>query len=149
MNYGLEGGAELRFYQRRKNRTQLSAEGFYLGVGLDGGYTSFKHLDQYYSKTGSGMKEVTEEYDRIRTGIYFITGAQTKLGEKLFFDVNIGMGWSNVSVNPTNPIQEDPLWTKEDLYYNGNPFFSLYRDGKYQGFYMPVSFGIGYNFATE
>ncbi len=148
MNYGLEGGAELRFYQRRKNREQLSAEGFYLGVGLDGGFTSFTHLDQYYS-SGVGTKEVSTDYERIRTGIYFLLGAQTKLGEKLFFDVNVGMGWSNVSVKPSEAIAEDPQWTKEDLYYNGNPFFSLYRDGKYQGFYMPVSFGIGYNFATE
>lgn len=146
MNYGAEVGAELRFYQRKRNETTVNAEGFFIGVGLDGGYVNFNHLDQYWSNLGGGMKEVNQEYDRVRTGIYFLTGAQTKLGEKLFFDVNVGLGWSNINVSAVNPEPEDPNWNYNG-FSNSSPFYLLYQPGKGQRFYMPVSFGIGYNFA--
>ncbi len=146
INYGIEGGAELRFYQRKKGR-DLSAEGFFLGVGLDGGYVSFNRLEQYYSNIGSGNKEVDTQYDRIRTGIYFLSGAQTKLGEKLYFDVSVGMGWSNVSIETNEPTSADPNWIKDNQFCG--IFYILYEEGKYQQFYMPVSFSIGYNFGSR
>lgn len=146
MNYGAEVGAELRFYQRKRNESVVNAEGFFIGVGLDGGYVNFNHLDQYWSNLGGGNKEINQEYGRVRTGIYFLTGAQTKLGEKLFFDVNVGLGWSNVNVSEVDPQPEDPNWNYAG-FSNSSPFYLLYQPGKGQRFYMPVSFGIGYNFA--
>ena len=148
MNYGLEAGAELRFYQRRRGKETVNAEGFFIGVGLDGGYVNFNHLDQYWSNLGGGNKEVNAEYSRVRTGIYFLSGAQTKLGEKLYFDVNVGLGWSNVNVSEVNPEPEDPNWNYNG-FSNSSPFYLLYERGKGQRFYMPVSFGIGYNFGSE
>ncbi len=150
MNYGIEGGAELRFYQRRRNKKELAAEGFYMGVGLDGGYVNFSREEQYYSKWGSGINQTaTSDYGRTRTGIYFLSGAQSKLGQKLYFDVNIGLGWSNVNVKETDTdLQGNP----EDFNKYApdfNPFYILYEEGKYQRFYMPVSFGIGYNFGSK
>jgi hypothetical protein len=147
MNYGVEGGAELRFYQPRRNKKELLAEGFYMGVGLDGGYSNFNKLDYYQSNFGAN-KEVDQEYERIRTGIYFLSGAQTKLGDKLYFDINVGLGWSNVNVKEVNPPADDPSFYKwnEGFY---NVFYILYEEGKYQRFYMPVSFGIGYNFGSK
>ena len=147
MNYGIEGGAELRFYQPRRNKKELLAEGFYMGVGLDGGYSNFNKLDYYYSNFGA-IKEVDQEYSRVRTGIYFLSGAQTKLGDKLYFDVNVGLGWSNVDVKEVNPPADDPNFYKSpEREYN--IFYILYDEGKYQRFYMPVSFGIGYNFGNK
>ena len=147
MNYGVEGGAELRFYQPRRNKAGLLAEGFYMGVGLDGGYSNFNKIDLYYSNFGAN-KEVDQEYSRVRTGIYFLTGAQTKLGDKLYFDVNVGLGWSNVNVQEVNPPASDPNFFKNGSEFY-NVFYILYEEGKYQRFYMPVSFGIGYNFGTN
>ena len=123
------------------------AEGFYMGVGLDGGYSNFNKLDYYYSNFGAN-KEVDQEYSRVRTGIYFLSGAQTKLGDKLYFDVNVGLGWSNVDVKEVNPPADDPNFYKSpEREYN--IIYILYDEGKYQRFYMPVSFGIGYNFGNK
>jgi hypothetical protein len=147
INYGIEGGAELRFYQKNKRRTKLAAEGFFIGVGLDGGYVNFNRTEKYFSSIGFGNKEVDTEYNRIRTGIYFLSGAQTKLGEKLYFDVNVGMGWSNVSVETNEPTSKDSDWRLDQRFCG--LFYILYEEGKYQQFYMPVSFSIGYNFGSK
>lgn len=146
MNYGVEGGIELRFYQQRREATSLAAEGVFIGVGLDGGYVNFEKLDQYNFVSGGAQKESINEYSRVRTGIYFMLGAQTKLGEKLYFDVNVGMGWSNVNVSEVNPETDGTLVKRE---VSTSPFYSLYEEGKYQRYYMPVSFGLGYNFGNR
>ncbi len=146
MNYGIEVGAELRFYQSWITDKELGAEGFYLGVGLDGGYVSFSKLDQYYANFGGVNKESLNDYSRVRTGIYFLTGAQSKLGDKLYFDVSFGMGWSNVNVSEDDP-ETNQNYNKNT--YIDSPFYSLYREGKSQRFYLPVSFGLGYNFGNK
>ena len=73
-------------------------------------------------------------------------GAQTKLADKLYFDVNVGMGWSNVNVSELDPETDANLVKRNNI---GSPFYSLYQEGKYQKFYMPVSFGLGYNFGNK
>jgi hypothetical protein len=146
MNYGVEGGIELRFYQQRRHATSLAAEGIFIGVGIDGGYVSFDKEDEYYFTNGGGNKTSINQYSRVRTGIYFMLGAQTKLADKLYFDVNVGMGWSNVNVSELDPETDANLVKRNNI---DSPFYSLYQDGKYQKFYMPVSFGLGYNFGNK
>ncbi|MFB1003188.1 MAG: hypothetical protein QMC70_03500, partial [Bacteroidia bacterium] len=70
INYGIEAGAELRFYQRKRNANTLLAEGLYLGIGIDGGYTNFNRVVEYRANNFSGGQEVDTEFSRIRTGIY-------------------------------------------------------------------------------
>lgn len=146
MNYGLEVGAELRFYQRKRNSTNLLAEGLYLGVGLDGGYTNFNRVLDYRSETFTGGKEIDTEFNRTRTGIYALLGGQAKLGEKLYFDANFGLGWSNVNVNPTTNTTQPGFFQPSEI---NEIFFLLYREGKAQRLYTPVSVSIGYNFGNR
>jgi hypothetical protein len=146
MNYGIEGGAELRFYQKRRNKEVPIAEGFYLGVGLDGGYVSFSRTDEYYLPGNNAFKEIDNDYDRVRTGIYFLMGAQSKIGEKLYFDVNLGMGWSNVNVTQTSA---NLAGNYQKSSADNGLFYSLYNEGKGQRLYIPISVGLGYNFGTR
>ena len=147
MNYGLEAGAELRFYQRKRHAEILLPEGLYVGVGLDGGYVNFNRLEQYRAIYFSGGKEVDVEYNRIRTGIYATLGGQTKLGENLYFDANFGVGWSNVNVSAVNTPDTEGFFLQSN---NINELFFLhYREGKGQRIYMPISVSIGYNFGTR
>jgi hypothetical protein len=145
VDYGIEGGAELRFYQFGRNQGQLLAEGFYFGVGLDGGMTKFELNEEYTLTNGDIVNELTA-YDRVRTGIHFMLGGQSKLGEKLYFDVNMGLGWSNINVKETNPVT---LTDRTNNGVNLNPFLSLYNKGKSQRAYVPLSFGLGYNFGNR
>lgn len=148
VDYGIEGGVELRFYQRKRNRPQLLAEGFYMGVALDGGYTSFSSNTRYYKSNYNdpGDYEITQmnDYERIRTGISFLLGGQAKLGERLFFDGNIGIGWSNVNVTDSGDNEAPAGYNASGS--SLNPFFLHFEEGKGQRFYMPLSFGVGYNF---
>jgi uncharacterized protein YifE (UPF0438 family) len=145
MKYGLEAGTELRFYQVRRNRDLPIAEGFFMGVGIDGGFVSFNKTEEYYSNFGS-VREIDNSYNRVRTGIYLLAGAQSRLGSKLFFDVNMGMGWSNVNVKQTNT--EDLGTYQKNTDYT-SPFYLLYNEGKGQRFYMPVTISLGYNFGKR
>jgi len=144
VNYGIEGGAELRFYQYGRNKGQLLPEGFYFGVGLDGGYTNFQLNEEYRLANGDLINELTP-YERVRTGIHFMLGGQSKLGEKLYFDVNMGLGWSNINVTASDPEQPNRINQGVNL----NPFLSLYNKGKSQRAYVPLSFGLGYNFGNR
>jgi hypothetical protein len=73
-------------------------------------------------------------------------GAQTKLGDKLYFDVNVGMGWSNVNVDElSNTLY--PNYTKNTGI--NSPFYLLYEEGKGQRFYMPLAVSLGYNFGAR
>ncbi|PCJ65590.1 MAG: hypothetical protein COA58_09280 [Bacteroidetes bacterium] len=147
IDFGLEAGIEIRFYQHRSNKKQLLAEGFYFGAGLDGGMTKFELNDEYtlHNQGNTKIKEFTE-YERVRTGIHFLLGGQSKLGEKLYFDVNMGLGWSNVNVKESNPVTLASR-TKEGV--DLNPFLHLYNEGKSQRVYIPISFGLGYNFGSK
>lgn len=151
MNYGLEGGAELRFYQRRKNNSLVEAQGFYMGVGMDGGLAFFDLKDNYFKDNfdNPGDQLITRfnEYQRVRTGIAFLLGGQTKLGDRLYFDGNIGIGWSNVNVKADDTDLEIDGYNRvrESL----NPFFLHFEEGKGQRFYMPLSVSIGYNFGDR
>ena len=149
VNYGIEGGMELRFYQKGKKREYLSAEGFYMGVALDGGYTEFSARDNYYnSSNSSGDYRIDQftNYKRVRTGIAYLLGGQARLGEKLYFDGNIGIGWSNVNVNSVNEVVPAGYEFERRTV---SPPLSHYQRGKSQRFYMPLSFGIGYNFGNR
>lgn len=148
MNYGLEAGAELRFYQRKRNAKELRAEGLYLGVGLDGGYSNFNRVINYASQTDFRVrKDVDTEFDRTRTGIYALLGGQAKLGDKLYFDASFGLGWSNVNVAATsNTTQAGFVSESGEI---NEVFYLMYREGKAQRLYTPVSVSIGYNFGTR
>lgn len=148
VKYGLEGGVQLKFYQLG-NRSRNEAEGYYIGAGIDGGYVQFNRDVNYFLDNGVGVNRTyTHEYDRWRSGIYAFVGAQTKLGDKVYFDVSLGMGWSNVSVT-AKPIDIDPNFIRDDWWYWNSPFYLMFDEGKYQAFYMPMSFNIGYNFGTK
>ena len=148
IDYGVEGGAELRFYVGKKNRKTLTAEGFYMGAGLDGGYLSFSSKDKYYTRINRpDNREIVQknDYTRVRTGIYFLMGGQSKLGDKLFFDINMGLGWSNVNVKESSSTAiKDYTKTQPNTLFR-----NMYNEGKSQRFYMPLSFGLGYNFGNR
>ena len=145
---GLEVAAQLRFYQINKHRIN-AAEGLYVGIAMDGGWTSFARDYDYSLDGGFGVSRTyTHEYNRVKTGVYALIGAQTKLSEKVYFDANLGMGWSNVNVVQKN-IEIDPNYYRVFEWEVYNPFYSLFDEGKYQSFYMPISFSIGYNFGTK
>ncbi len=148
MHIGLEAGLQLRFYHigTAKRKT---LEGWYAGVAMDGGWTSFSRDYDYFLDGGFGVtRTYTHTYNRIRTGVYALIGTQNKLTDKLYFDVNIGMGWSNINAIEA-PIEIDPNYSRQFFWTSRNPFYSLLDEGKYQRFYMPVSFGIGYNFGSK
>jgi hypothetical protein len=91
-------------------------------------------------------QENTTEYDRIRTGIYLVTGGQSQLGDKLYFNVSMGLGWSNVNVS----AKENSELIGFSTYNNNLPLSKLlYNEGKGQRIYAPVSIGIGYNFGNR
>lgn len=147
INYGIEAGAELRFYQRKRSAKELQAEGLYLGVGLDGGYTNFNKVNNYYSETDSRIrKEIDTEYSRTRTGIYALLGGQAKLGDKLYFDASLGLGWSNVNVEAASKTEQAGFFQSSEI---NEIFYLLYREGKAQRLYTPVSVSIGYNFGAR
>lgn len=146
MNYGVEAGAELRFYQRKRNAEVLLPEGLYLGVGLDGGYTNFNRVINYQAQNFQGGKEIDTEFNRTRTGIYALLGGQAKLGDKLYFDASFGLGWSNVNVEATTSTIQDGFFQESEI---SEIFYLLYREGKAQRLYTPVSVSIGYNFGNR
>lgn len=146
INYGVEGGVELRFYQRKRHATNLIAEGFFIGAGLDGGYVNFSRDLTYYNSNTRVYQEQTTEYDRIRTGIYLVTGGQSQLGDKLYFNLSMGLGWSNVNVNAKEGSRPAGVYYSSD---NLPLSKLLYNEGKGQRIYAPVSIGIGYNFGTR
>jgi hypothetical protein len=146
INYGLEGGVELRFYQRKRHAANLIAEGFFIGAGLDGGYVNFSRELTYYNSSSQVYIDNTTEYDRIRTGIYLVTGGQSQLGEKLYFNISMGLGWSNVDVS----AKENTELIGFNNYSADLPLSNLlYKEGKGQRIYTPVSIGIGYNFGNR
>lgn len=147
INYGVEVGADLRFYQRRRLSDVAEAQGFYLGVGLDGGFVSFEKLDTYNGIFSNANKESVNEYTRVRTGLFVQAGAQSKLSDKLYFDINLGMGWSNVNVQEVDP-EFDSDFTKVTA-FSYRPSYLLFREGKSQRFYLPVSLSLGYNFGNR
>ncbi|MFY0644642.1 MAG: hypothetical protein JXR19_09280 [Bacteroidia bacterium] len=147
---GVEAGVQLRFY-KKWNSAQNDVQGLYFGIGMDGGWVSFtKDKDYTLEPTSSVIRTYTHKYDRVRNGIYASIGSQAKLGEKLYFDVQLGMGWSNVNVKE-KPIEIEDGYTSFNNWWWGprSPFYILYEEGKYQQFYMPVSFSIGYNFGSK
>ena len=148
---GIEGGVELRFYQRRKNKASLAAEGFYMGVAMDGRLANFSLRDRYFKDNFSlpGETEIIQfnEYQRIRTGIAYLLGGQTKLGDKLYFDGNIGIGWSNVNVQAQSNDADIPNYIR--IEENLNPLFLHFEKGKGQRFYVPLSVSLGYNFGRK
>ena len=146
INYGLEAGVELRFYRRKRLAANALAEGFFIGAGLDGGYVNFSRELTYYDRNSRVSQENTTEYDRIRTGIYLITGGQSQLGDKLYFNVSMGLGWSNVNVS----AKENTELIGFNNYSDNLPLSKLlYNEGKGQRIYAPVSIGIGYNFGNR
>jgi hypothetical protein len=148
INYGVEAGVELRFYQRKRHASSLVAEGFFIGAGLDGGYVDFSRTQSYYNSSVNGTiyRETETDYGRVRTGIYLVTGGQTQLGDKLYFNLSMGLGWSNVNVT----AQEDINLEGFTSYSNNLPLTKLlYNEGKGQRIYTPVSIGIGYNFGNR
>jgi hypothetical protein len=146
INYGLEAGVELRFYQRKRRAANAIAEGFFIGAGLDGGYVNFSRELTYYNPNSRVNQDSTTEYDRIRTGIYLVTGAQSQLGDKLYFNISMGLGWSNVNVS----AKENTELIGFNNYSDNLPLSKLlYNEGKGQRIYAPVSIGIGYNFGTR
>ncbi len=146
LNYGIEAGAELRFYQRKRNANTLLAEGLYLGIGLDGGYTNFNRVLEYQANNFSGGQEIDTKFSRVRTGIYAQLGGQAKLGDKLYFDSNFGLGWSNVNVEAATNTTQPGYYQQSEL---NEIFYLLYREGKGQRLYIPVSVSIGYNFGAR
>ncbi|MDB4161931.1 hypothetical protein N9772_06170 [Bacteroidia bacterium] len=146
INYGIEAGAELRFYQRKRNANTLLAEGLYLGIGIDGGYTNFNRVVEYRANNFSGGQEVDTEFSRIRTGIYAQLGGQAKLGDKLYFDASFGLGWSNVNVGAATNTTQPGFSQQSEI---SEVFYLLYREGKGQRLYTPVSVSIGYNFGAR
>jgi hypothetical protein len=148
VNIGFEAGLQLRFYHIGTARRK-TAEGWYAGVGMDGGWTRFSRDYSYFLDGGIGVtRTYTHTYNRARTGVYGLIGVQTRLTDKVYFDANIGMGWSNVNA-VEEAIDIDPNYIRQSFWNSSTPFYSLFDEGKYQRFYMPVSFGIGYNFGTK
>ena len=102
IQYGAEIGAELRFYQVKRHQNIPIAEGLFGGIGIDGGFVKFDRYQTYYNSSIQAFKESDVIYNRVRTGIYFLVGGASKIGEKLYFESSIGIGWNNVNVKATN-----------------------------------------------
>lgn len=143
----LEVGLQLRFYQG-KNLNRYNPSGFYMGAAIDGGYTRFYRNEifiaensDYYNPNDPRIERRTD-YNRIRTGIYGMIGAQSKIGKNFYFDVSFGMGWSN---NFGNPMQTDPEGYKLYTPFMENEvFYSSYRRGRYPSFYVPLNASVGF-----
>lgn len=147
INYGLEAGGELRFYQLRRHQKQPVAEGFFLGFGVDGGYVRFNRIVNYYNPTINASRETKVDYNRTRTGIYFLTGGSSKIGEKLYFEGSLGLGWMNANVKAQD--QQTYEGYSQSSYFNDEVVYYNYQPGKGQRFYMPVNVSIGYNFGSR
>lgn len=147
INFGLEGGVLLKFYPKYHYDNAL-AEGFYWGAGIQGGWVSYTE-NAVYRLNGSWdvFQDVAIDYNRVRTSVYALVGAQANLGSKLYFDMNIGLGWSNVNTI-AKPINVDGNYTVWNGGIDG-PFLSHFQEGKYQIVYVPISMSIGYNFGSR
>jgi hypothetical protein len=138
----LEVGVQLRFYQG-KNLNRYNPSGFYMGAGIDGGYTRFHRMETFVLENRDDIVRRTD-YDRIRTGIYGMIGAQSKIGKNFYFDVSFGMGWSN---NFVDPQQADPSFYKlYTTFVDNEVFYSSYRRGRYPSFYVPLNASVGFRF---
>jgi hypothetical protein len=142
---GIEAGIQLRFYQGGAI-SQTNPSGFFLGAGLDAGFTQFDRMQRYtlLDPLSNKDREISKNanYTRFRTGIYGMFGAQSSLGERMFFDVSFGLGWNNISVKKqtSNPEGYDPNDRYSDLDFFGRTF----RVGKYPALYVPLNMSIGF-----
>ena len=146
IQYGAEIGAELRFYQVKRHQNIPIAEGLFGGIGIDGGFVKFDRYQTYYNSSIQAFKESDVIYNRVRTGIYFLVGGASKIGEKLYFESSIGIGWNNVNIKATNIESTDNFQLQQSDY---NLLYLNFREGKGQRFYMPVNVSFGYNFGTK
>lgn len=146
IQYGAEIGAELRFYQVKRHQNIPIAEGLFGGIGIDGGFVKFDRYQTYYNSSIQAFKESDVIYNRVRTGIYFLVGGASKIGEKLYFESSIGIGWNNINVKATNIESTDNFQLQQSDY---NLLYLNFREGKGQRFYMPVNVSFGYNFGTR
>ena len=148
MKGGLEGGAQLRFYKNWGTGSN-DAQGFYSGIGMDGGWIAFSRPKEYQLiDNPSVIRTIDHNYDRIRTGIYALIGTQARLGSSIYMDVQLGLGWSNLNV--TKDPTEVPDGYEQRFWWNefATPFYLYYEEGKSQQIYMPISFSLGYNFGS-
>lgn len=136
---GIEAGAQLRFYQGT-NKEQSNPNGFYIGAAIDGGFTRFTKNENLFSNNLVETKEVKYNYNRARTGIYGMVGAQSNIGKKIYFDISVGLGWSNVSVS-TNQAEPAGFFFMENF---NNPIYDSYNRGKFTTVYIPLNASIGY-----
>lgn len=148
INYGMEVGGELRFYQLRRHQNTPLAEGLFLGVGLDGGFVKFNRPLTYFNSMSQTYQNIDMEYNRTRTGIYFLMGGASKIGEKLYFETSFGIGWSNANVQAQNEINI-ANFNKQYDDIDDNILYLNYWEGKGQRFYMPVNMSLGYNFGEK
>lgn len=146
IRYGAEIGGEIRFYQLKRHQETPIAEGAFLGMGIDGGAVKFDRNETFYNSNIGTYKESNVIYNRIRTGIYFLVGGASKIGERLFFESSIGLGWNNVNVKPTNNEIDDGYQLQRS---DDNIIYLNFWEGKGQRFYMPINVSLGYNFGNR
>lgn len=146
IRYGAEIGGELRFYQLKRHQQIPIAEGIFGGIGINGGIVKFDRYETLYNPTITTYKETKIVYNRVRTGIYFLMGGASKIGDKLYFETSIGLGWNNVNVKPLENETTDGYQIQNSDY---NILYLNYREGKGQRFYMPVNVSFGYNLGNR
>jgi hypothetical protein len=146
IRYGAEIGGELRFYQLKRHQNIHIAEGAFIGMGIDGGAVKFDRNETFYNSNIGAYKESNVVYNRVRTGIYFLIGGASKIGENLYFESSLGLGWNNVNVKAVNNQAVDGYQLQQS---NDNILYLNFREGKGQRFYMPLNVSFGYNLGNR
>lgn len=148
INYGLEFGAQLKFYMAA-NSVVTKPEGFYLGFKIDGGWVNYTRSHTYMrTDTWDDFRTYDFEINRIRTSIGGTVGMQARLTKRLFFDAEMGIGFSNINAQATefnvDPGYEEAFWMDED----NEVLYQSYTIGKYVAGYFPFAISLGYNLAN-
>ena len=147
INYGLELGAELRFYLGRIPKRQ--PQGFYLAFRMEGGYVNYDRSRTYQHLFDPQVYRVYDfELNRFRTSLAGSVGMQAKLTKRLHFDAQVGLGFSNINAQQNNVEIDDnftPAFWMDDSY---NPVYYSYDEGKYVSGFFPVALSLGYNFGS-
>lgn len=147
INMGVEGGAMLRFYPQLGFKDE-AAQGYYYGFGIQGGWVSYSKDVIYFLTVNRNVQQSVEhQFNRYRTSLFAVLGAQSNLGSNLYFDFNLGLGWSNVNVNVDQAEVSTDYSTTFDRF--DNVLLLQFNEGKNQRLFMPISMSIGYNFGRN
>ena len=147
MNIGVNAGAQLRFYFSKSSEFK-NPRSWYYGFGISGGWTDFSRTRTYrHINNWEIYRDYEFEYNQVRTNLFGVFGLQTQVGDRLYVDLNTGLGLANI-ISKQKPIEIDPNY-EADWEWITNPILWLYEEGNNQRVFVPFTLSVGYNIKSN